>query len=94
MKHHHDKTALRLLSKINEMSLMMMVNIEPEDPKESISLLPEEVRDMIGWLGEIHWISHELECRLGGHGGYQYATGPCLMEIPPQVSDHLRKLCK
>ncbi len=28
----------------------------------------------------IHWLCEELECRLGGHGGYVYATGPLLRE--------------
>ena len=38
-------------------------------------------------LDAIHWISHELECRLGGHGGRKYATGPLLMEIPNEVQE-------
>ena len=83
MKEYHDLPALELCTIINNLTVDLY--------DDGLPMSKELNADLVS---KIHWIAHELECRLGGHGGYKYATGPCICEMPPSISDHLRGLCK
>lgn len=71
---YHGKSALELCGIINDLT--------GSDFTPDTSFLPGTLGDR---LSRIHWLSHELECRLDGHGGRQYATGPLLIELPPEL---------
>ncbi len=77
---HHGASALELAGQINDITCEILDEIE--DAKDEDKAIDGDM--IASWqvkLEEAHWLSHEFECRLGGHGGTEYATGPLLKEM-------------
>ncbi len=75
MKEYYGKPALELCSIINTLTGDLFDDGLP---------MSKELNAVI--VSRIHWISHELECRLDGQGGRQFATGPLLIELPTNLT--------
>ena len=76
---HHGAPALDLAGRINDITSEIMSDIE-DARDEGRNPYGEDVSKWERLMQEAHWLSHEFECRLGGHGGTEYATGPLLTE--------------
>ena len=79
MTRHHGASALDLASRVNDITAEIMSDME-DAREESKAFDADDVDRWERLMQEMHWISHEFECRLGGHGGTEYATGPLLEE--------------
>lgn len=75
-----DKSALQIISAIHEANDVWALVREPN----CTAFQRDAAR-------RIHWLCEEMECRLGGHGGHQHATGPLLEEVcAPQLVEKER----
>ncbi len=89
MRDYAGASALMLCSEINDLTIPFIEILDESSVHQSgVTIKGRTCRELTEYIQRIHWLSHELECRLGGHGGIEHATGPLLLERIDDINEH------